>query len=194
MSPIGPIQPYAKNNQSGLIQAHNVAPADAPIEEIKKANIDNQMKFVEDAAKQGVQMLCFQEIFTTPYFCAEQQTRWYEAVEKIPDGPTVKLMQDVAKQHGMVLVVPIYEEEQTGIYYNSAAVIDADGKYLGKYRKTHIPHVASGLLGEILFPPGQSWLSVFRHGVRTHRRLHLLRPSLSRRCALSWTERCRDHL
>jgi hypothetical protein len=68
----------------GLIQAHNVAPTDAPIEEIKRANVENQMKMVEDAARQGVQMLCFQEIFTTPYFCAEQQTRWYEAVEKFP--------------------------------------------------------------------------------------------------------------
>lgn len=140
--------------KAGLIQAHNVAPADAPIEEIKKANIDNQMKLVEDAAKQGVQMLCFQEIFTTPYFCAEQQTRWYEAVEKVPDGPTVKLMQEVAKQHGMVLIVPIYEEEQTGIYYNTAAVIDADGKYLGKYRKTHIPHVAPGFWEKFYFRPG----------------------------------------
>lgn len=138
----------------GLIQAHSVAPADAPIDEIKKANLDNQMKFVEQAAAQGVQMLCFQEIFTTPYFCAEQQTRWYEAVEKIPDGPTVKLMQDVAKQHGMVLIVPIYEEEQTGIYYNSAAVIDADGTYLGKYRKTHIPHVAPGFWEKFYFRPG----------------------------------------
>ena len=140
--------------KAGLIQAHNVAPPDASIEEIKKANIDNQMKLVEDAAKQGVQMLCFQEIFTTPYFCAEQQTRWYEAVEKVPDGPTVKLMQDVAKQHGMVLIVPIYEEEQTGIYYNTAAVIDADGKYLGKYRKTHIPHVAPGFWEKFYFRPG----------------------------------------
>ncbi len=138
----------------GLIQAHNQAPADAPIPEIRKANIDYQMKFVEDAARQGVQMLCFQEIFTTPYFCAEQQTRWYEAVEKIPDGPTVKLMQEVAKQHGMVMIVPIYEEEQTGIYYNSAAVIDADGKYLGKYRKTHIPHVAPGFWEKFYFRPG----------------------------------------
>lgn len=140
--------------KAGLIQAHNVAPADAPIEEIKKANIDNQMKLVEDAAEQGVQMLCFQEIFTTPYFCAEQQTRWYDAVEKVPDGLTVKLMQDVAKQHGMVLIVPIYEEEQTGIYYNTAAVIDADGKYLGKYRKTHIPHVAPGFWEKFYFRPG----------------------------------------
>lgn len=140
--------------KAGLIQAHNVAPADAPIEEIKKANIDNQMKLVEDAARQGVQMLCFQEIFTTPYFCAEQQTRWYDAVERVPDGPTVKLMQDVAKQHGMVLIVPIYEEEQTGVYYNSAAVIDADGTYLGKYRKTHIPHVAPGFWEKFYFRPG----------------------------------------
>jgi len=138
----------------GLIQAHNVAPADAPIEEIKKANLDNQMKLVEEAAKQGVQMLCFQEIFTTPYFCAEQQTRWYEAVEKVPDGPTVKLMQDVARQHGMVLIVPVYEEEISGIYYNTAAVIDADGKYLGKYRKTHIPHVAPGFWEKFYFRPG----------------------------------------
>ena len=140
--------------KAGLIQAHNVAPEGATIDEIKKANIDNQMKFVAEAARQGVQMLCFQEIFTTPYFCAEQQTHWYEAVERIPDGPTVKMMQEVAKQHGMVLIVPIYEEEQTGIYYNTAAVIDADGRYLGKYRKTHIPHVAPGFWEKFYFRPG----------------------------------------
>ncbi len=138
----------------GLIQAHNVGNVDGPIEEIKKANIDNQMKLVEDAARQGVQMLCFQEIFTTPYFCAEQQTRWYDAVERVPDGPTVQMMQSVAKEHGMVLIVPIYEVEQTGIYYNTAAVIDADGKYLGKYRKTHIPHVAPGFWEKFYFRPG----------------------------------------
>jgi N-carbamoylputrescine amidase len=140
--------------KAGLIQAHNVAPTDAPIPEIRQANLDHQMKMVEDAARQGVQMLCFQEIFTTPYFCAEQKTRWYEAVERIPDGPTVKLMQDVAKEHGMVLIVPIYEEEMSGIYYNSAAVIDADGKYLGKYRKTHIPHVNPGFWEKFYFRPG----------------------------------------
>jgi N-carbamoylputrescine amidase len=140
--------------KGGLIQAHNQLATDAPIEEIRKANLDHQMKMVEDAAKQGVQMLCFQEIFTMPYFCAEQTTRWYEAVERIPDGPTVKLMQDVAKQYGMVLIVPIYEEEMSGVYYNSAAVIDADGKYLGKYRKTHIPHVAPGFWEKFYFRPG----------------------------------------
>ncbi len=138
----------------GLIQAHNVSDVNAPIEEIKKANIENQMKMVEDAARQGVQMLCFQEIFTTPYFCAEQQTRWYEAVEKVPDGKTVQMMQSVAKEKEMVLIVPVYEEEISGVYYNTAAVIDADGKYLGKYRKTHIPHVAPGFWEKFYFRPG----------------------------------------
>lgn len=138
----------------GLIQARNVAPTDAPIAEIKRANIEHQMKMVEDAAKQNVQMLCFQEIFTTPYFCAEQQTRWYEAVERVPDGATVKLMQDVAKQTGMVLIVPVYEEEMSGVYYNCAAVIDAGGKFLGKYRKSHIPHLAPGFWEKFYFRPG----------------------------------------
>ena len=107
----------------------------------------------------GVQILCMQEIFIGPYFCAEQSTRWYGMVEKIPDGPTVKLMQETAKKHGMAIVVPIYEEEMTGVYYNTAAVIDADGEYLGKYRKHHIPHCRARLLGEVLFQAGQSRLS-----------------------------------
>jgi N-carbamoylputrescine amidase len=138
----------------GLIQAKNAAPTDAPIEEIKRVNIEKHLGLIESAAKQGVKILCMQEVFTTPYFCAEQQTRWYEAVEKIPDGPTVKLMQDVARERQMVIIVPIYEEEITGIYYNTAAVIDADGKYLGKYRKNHIPHVAPGFWEKFYFKPG----------------------------------------
>jgi len=138
----------------GLIQAKHAGPTDAGIEEIKKANLDKHLAMIEDAAKQGVQILCMQEVFTTPYFCAEQQVRWYDAVEKIPDGPTTKLMQETAKKHGMVIVVPIYEEEITGIYYNTAAVIDADGTYLGKYRKNHIPHVNPGFWEKFYFRPG----------------------------------------
>ena len=137
-----------------LIQCSNAASTDLPIEEIKRLNIEKHLQFIEEAAKQGVEILCMQEIFTTPYFCAEQQTRWYEAVERIPDGPTVRLMQEVAKDYGMVIVVPIYEEELTGIYYNTAAVIDADGKYLGKYRKNHIPHVNPGFWEKFYFRPG----------------------------------------
>jgi len=138
----------------GLIQAKNAGPTDGSIEEIKKLNIEKHVGMIGDAAKQSVQILCMQEVFTTPYFCAEQQVRWYEAVEKIPDGPTTKLMQELAKQHNMVIIVPIYEEEITGIYYNTAAVIDADGKYLGKYRKNHIPHVNPGFWEKFYFRPG----------------------------------------
>src|SRR5260221_11087995 len=138
----------------GLIQAKNAGPTDGPIEEIKRRNIEKHVQMIADAAKQGLQILCMQEVSPTPSFCAEQQVRWYEAVEKIPDGPTTKLMQELAKQHGMVIIVPIYEEEITGIYYNTAAVIDADGKYLGKYRKNHIPHVNPGFWEKFYFKPG----------------------------------------
>ena len=138
----------------GLIQAANACSIEEPIEKIKQANIEKNLHFIDEAAKQGVQIICMQEVFTTPYFCAEQEPRWYEAVEKIPDGPTVRLMQEVATKHGMVVIVPIYEEEITGVYYNTAAVIDADGKYLGKYRKNHIPHTKPGFWEKYYFKPG----------------------------------------
>ncbi len=145
----------------GLIQTTLSAPTDAPISEIKSAAIEKVLALIEDAARQGVQMLCLQEVFTTPYFCAEQKTRWYESVERIPDGPTIRLMQEVAKQHSMVLIVPIYEEEIAGVYYNTAAVIDADGKYLGKYRKNHIPQVDPGFWEKFYFKPGNLGYPVF---------------------------------
>src|SRR5258708_23498265 len=139
----------ARTVKCGLIQAKNAAPTDAPIDEIKRLNIEKHVRLIEDAAKQGVQILCMQEVFTTPYFCAEQQTRWYEAVAKIPDGPTTKLMQELAKKHNMVIIVPIYEEEIPGIYYNTAAAIDADGTYLRKYPKNRIAHVNPGFSEKI---------------------------------------------
>jgi beta-ureidopropionase len=144
----------AKIVKCGLIQAANACSVEEPIEKIKQANIEKNLGFIDEAAKQGVQIICMQEVFTTPYFCAEQEVRWYDAVEKIPDGPTVKRMQEVARKHGMVIIVPIYEEEIAGIYYNTAAVIDADGTYLGKYRKNHIPHVAPGFWEKFYFKPG----------------------------------------
>ncbi|MFY9554013.1 MAG: nitrilase-related carbon-nitrogen hydrolase [Blastocatellia bacterium] len=149
----------------GLIQASNACSTDEPIEKIKQANIEKNVTFIDEAAKQGVQILCMQEVFTTPYFCAEQEPRWYEAVEKIPDGPTVRRMQEVAKQHGMVLIVPIYEEEITGVYYNTAAVIDADGKYLGKYRKNHIPHTKPGFWEKYYFKPGNLGYPTFETAI-----------------------------
>jgi len=138
----------------GLIQARSACASTEPMAKIKQANIDKTMGFIEQAAESGVQILCMQEVFTTPYFCAEQNSKWYSAVEKVPDGPTVNTMREAAAKHGMVLIVPIYEEEITGVYYNTAAVIDADGRYLGKYRKNHIPHCEPGFWEKFYFKPG----------------------------------------
>ncbi len=147
--------------RGGLIQfALNTDTSEDP-ETIKRNMIEAHLPLIEEAGQNGVQVLCMQEVFTQPYFCPSQDVKWYGAVEAIPDGPTTKLMQELAKKHSMVIVVPIYEEEQTGIYYNTAAVIDADGSYLGKYRKTHIPQVA-GFYEKFFFKPGNSGWPVFQ--------------------------------
>jgi len=149
----------------GSIQAQNERPADSSLIEIKSAMLEKHVRMTEEAAQKGVQVLCFQEIFNGPYFCAEQDARWYGMAEKIPDGPTVRTMQEIAKKHGIALVVPIYEEELTGVYYNTAAVIDGDGKYLGKYRKHHIPHCHPGFWEKFYFKPGNLGYPVFETGV-----------------------------
>jgi len=151
----------ARKVKVGLIQMASKAPAEASCEEHRKAMLDAHVKYIEEAGKKGVNMLCMQEVFTGPYFCPSQDIKWYGLTEKIPDGPTTKLMQEYAKKHGMVLVVPIYEEHITGVYYNTAAVIDADGKYLGKYRKNHIPQV-KGFWEKFFFKPGNLGYPVFK--------------------------------
>lgn len=148
--------------RSGLIQCSIATSNDQPIEKIKKAMIDKHLPMIERAGKEGVQILCLQEVFNGPYFCAEQKTKWYEMTEKIPDGPTVKLMQKYAKKYKMAMIVPIYEIEMEGIFYNTAAVIDADGSYLGKYRKHHIPQVEPGFWEKFYFKPGNLGFPVFK--------------------------------
>src|SRR2546428_4761230 len=145
----------------GLIQTSLAAKTDEDLEKIRDAQVERTIKYIDQAGKEGVQMLCMQEIFTGPYFCAEQNPRWYDAVEKIPDGPTTKRMQEYAKKYNMVIVVPLYEEDGAGVYYNTAAVIDADGTYLGKYRKNHIPHTAPGFWEKYYFRPGNLGYPVF---------------------------------
>jgi len=147
--------------RGGLIQSTLAGSADDPIDQIKNNMIEKHLAMIADAAKAGVQVLCLQELFYGPYFCAEQKTKWYQMVEKVPGGPTVKLMQEQAKKYNMVIVVPIYEEEITGVYYNTAAVIDADGTYLGKYRKHHIPHCEPGFWEKFYFRPGNLGFPVF---------------------------------
>src|SRR5262249_35746869 len=117
---------------------------------------------IEEAARRDTQIVCLQELFYGPYFPAEQSIRWYAMVERVPEGPTVTLMQSLARKHRMVMIVPVYEEDMTGLYYNTAAVIDADGTYLGKYRKNHLPHCAPGFWEKFYFRPGNLGYPVFQ--------------------------------
>ena len=147
--------------KAGLIQVGLKGSTDMDPIAIRDAMLDAHIPFIEEAGRQGVQVLSFQEVFTQPYFCPSQDKKWYRAAEAIPDGHTTRLMQEYAKKFNMVIVVPIYEEAMPGVYYNTAAVIDADGTYLGKYRKTHIPQVA-GFWEKFFFKPGASNWPVFK--------------------------------
>src|SRR5271163_2052207 len=122
-----------------LIQAHSDASPDLPLEQLKQAGVDKHLDYIRRAAEADAQIVCLQELFYGPYFCAEQQVRWYDFTEAVPGGATIARMQEAARQYRLALIVPVYEKEQEGVYYNTAAVIAADGRYLGKYRKTHIP-------------------------------------------------------
>jgi beta-ureidopropionase len=145
----------------GLIQMSLKGNTGMTPEQIRDAMVEAHLPLIDEAGRRGVQVLCLQEVFTQPYFCPSQDAKWYAAAEPIPDGPTVKVMQERAKKHRMVIVAPLYEEAMTGVYYNTAAVIDADGSYLGKYRKTHIPQVA-GFYEKFFFKPGNSGWPVFQ--------------------------------
>jgi N-carbamoylputrescine amidase len=145
----------------GLIQMSLKGNTGMTPEQIRDAMVEAHLPLIDEAGRRGVQVLCLQEVFTQPYFCPSQDAKWYAAAEPIPDGPTVKVMQERASKHRMVIVAPLYEEAMTGVYYNTAAVIDADGSYLGKYRKTHIPQVA-GFYEKFFFKPGNSGWPVFQ--------------------------------
>lgn len=147
--------------RGGLIQMGLKGNTSDTPQNITKTMLDAHIPLIEEAGKQGVQVLCFQEVFTQPYFCPSQDVKWYDAAEKIPDGHTTQLMREYAKKYSMVIVVPIYEVDITGVYYNTAAIIDADGTYLGKYRKTHIPQV-KGFWEKFFFKPGKSNWPVFK--------------------------------
>ncbi|HEX5721755.1 MAG TPA: nitrilase-related carbon-nitrogen hydrolase [Acidimicrobiia bacterium] len=126
----------------------------------KDSMIKKHEDYARQAAEQGAQVMCFQEVFYSPYFCQVQENEHFDDAEPIPDGPTTQAMQALAKETGMVLVLPMFEMEQEGFYYNTAAVIDADGTYLGKYRKTHIPHV-KGFWEKFYFRPGNTGYPIF---------------------------------
>ncbi len=150
----------ARKVTAGLIQMSNpVNDPSVSVADVAKAMTDKHLPMIEEAGKNGVQILCLQEMFNGPYFCPSQDAVWCDIAETIP-GPTIELMAGIAKKHRMVLIVPIYEREMAGVYYNSAAVIDADGTYLGKYRKNHIPHT-NQFWEKFFFKPGNLGYPVF---------------------------------
>ena len=147
--------------KSGLIQMSlAITEGEGTIDEIKQAMLEKHLPFIDEAGEKGVQILCLQEIFNTPYFCPGQDSKWYASAETVP-GPTTDLMSEYAKKYEMVIIVPVYEKDGEGILYNTAAVIDADGKYLGKYRKNHIPQTG-GFWEKFFFKPGNLGYPVFQ--------------------------------
>jgi len=151
----------ARNVISGLIQASNpINDESRSVADVQAAMFEKHLPMIHDAGKQGVQILCLQEIFNGPYFCPGQDKRWYDAAEPVP-GPTLEKLVPLARKYQMVMIVPLYEREQAGVYYNTAAILDADGSYLGKYRKTHIPQT-SGFWEKYFFRPGNLGFPVFK--------------------------------
>jgi len=126
----------------------------------KASMTDKNVELARQAAGQGAQVLCFQEMFNTPYFCNVQDSGHYDAAEEIPNGPTMQRMIKLSEETGMVLVVPIYERVDEGVFYNTAAVVDAGGEFLGMYRKMHIPHV-EGFWEKFYFRPGNLGYPIF---------------------------------
>jgi beta-ureidopropionase len=126
----------------------------------KDAMIDKHEEAAREAGDAGAQIVCFQELFYGPYFCQVQDAAYYDYTEAIPEGPTTQRFASIARELGIVMVLPMYEVVQAGVYYNTAAVIDADGTYLGKYRKQHIPQV-KGFWEKFYFRPGNGGYPVF---------------------------------
>ena len=125
-----------------------------------EAMLDKHEAIAYEAAAQGAQVMCFQELFHGPYLCQVQNPEYYSYTEAIPEGSTTQRFAQIARETGMVMILPLYESVQPGLYYNTAAVIDADGTYLGKYRKQHIPQTR-GFWEKFYFRPGTGGYPVF---------------------------------
>jgi beta-ureidopropionase len=151
----------ARTVVGGLIQCSNpLNDPNAPVTKVRDAMFEKHLPLIEEAGKQGVQILCLQEVFNGPYFCPSQDAKWCDIAEPIP-GATVERLSAYAKKYQMAMVIPIYEREMAGVYYNTAAVVDADGTYLGKYRKNHIPHT-NQFWEKFFFKPGNLGYPTFQ--------------------------------
>ena len=122
-------------------------------EETPAANVKKTIPRIEEAAAKGAKIIGLQEMFTTKYFCVEQNPKHFDYAESIEQGPSVNALAQVAKKFGVVIVAPLFEARGSEVYHNTAAVIDADGTILGKYRKMHIPQ-DPGFEEKFYFTPG----------------------------------------
>ena len=129
----------------------------------KQSMLDKHEGFARDAAAQGAQIVCFQELFYGPYFGITEDKQYYAYAEPA-DGPIVQRFAALAKELGVVMILPIYEEDMPGVYYNTAVVVDVDGEILGKYRKHHIPHL-DRFWEKFYFRPGNMGYPVFQTAV-----------------------------
>jgi N-carbamoylputrescine amidase len=126
----------------------------------KKSNIYNTIEKIKQAAQQGAQIICSQELFSTIYFCDKENYKNFALAESIP-GPTTELLSALCKELNIVLIASLFERRTEGIYHNTAAVIDADGKILGIYRKQHIPD-DPGYCEKFYFTPGDEGFKSFQ--------------------------------
>jgi len=123
----------------------------------------NNLKAIEkikEAAQKGAQIICLQELFSSLYFCDVESYENFKLAETIP-GETTEKLSDLAKQLGVVIIASLFEKRAEGLYHNTTAVIDADGTYLGKYRKMHIPDDPS-FYEKFYFTPGDLGYKVFK--------------------------------
>ena len=124
------------------------------------ANRAKALARIEEAAAQGAQIICLQELFTSLYFCDVEDYNNFGLAEAIPEGPSVQALMPLAKKLGVVIVASLFEKRAAGLYHNTVAVIDADGSYLGKYRKMHIPD-DPGYYEKFYFTPGDTGYRIF---------------------------------
>lgn len=126
----------------------------------KDANIRRYTEQIRQLVADGAQIVCLQELFASLYFCDEERYQNFQLAEPIPEGPTTKHLMALAKELGVVLIASMFEKRAEGLYHNTTAVIDADGSYLGKYRKMHIPD-DPGYYEKFYFTPGDLGYKVF---------------------------------
>ncbi len=129
-------------------------------EKDKQKNIERSVQKIRELANSGAQIICLQELFASPYFCDVEEYENFKLAEPVP-GPTVELFSPLAKELQVVIIASLFEKRAEGLYHNTVAVIDADGKYLGKYRKMHIPD-DPGYYEKFYFTPGDLGYKVFK--------------------------------